>query len=85
MKELIFTIIITTFLYSNNSVGERTQEEIIEKQIEIEMEKEKKYAIEQTFYNYQNYDFKGSEVSKDSLENIPDLEIDELDMDSVYD
>jgi len=57
-----------------------------EKQLKKEMENEKKYAKEQTFYNQDNYDFKGAEVNKDSLDSVPELEPQyEFDMDSVYD
>jgi len=49
------------------------------------MEKEKKYAKEQTFYTEEKYDLKGAEVNMDSLSNLPDIEDDDFDMDSVYD
>jgi len=50
------------------------------------MEKEKKYAKEQVFYQTHNYDFKGAEVNQDSIESIPNIEVqDDFDMDSVYD
>jgi len=32
-----------------------------------------------------SYNFKGSEVDQESLEHVPELELDDLDMDSVYD
>ncbi len=57
-----------------------------EKQLKKEMENEKKYAKEQTFYSEENYDFKGAEVNKDSLDTVPKLEPQyDFDMDSVYD
>ncbi len=62
-----------------------TNEDRTAKQIEIEMEKEKKYAKEQTFYNEANYDFKGSEVNPETVKRLNEIEVDELDMDSVYD
>ena len=49
------------------------------------MEREKKYAKEQTFYNSNNYDFKGAEVEEESLKNIKAIEVEDFDMDSVYD
>ncbi len=59
---------------------------IAEKQLEIQMEKEKKYSREQTFYTGDNYDLKGAEVNPESLKNITIPEIqDDFDMDSVYD
>jgi hypothetical protein len=59
---------------------------ITEKHLEIQMEKEKKYSREQTFYSTENYDFKGAEVNPESLKNITIPEVqDDFDMDSVYD
>ena len=50
------------------------------------MENEKKYAKEQIFYSTENYDFKGAEINKDSLDSVPELEPEyDFDMDSVYD
>ncbi len=81
-KILIFIMIISSTIIesTNNSKDDRTS-----KQIEIEMAKEQKYAKEQTFYNEANYDFKGSEVHPDTVKRLKEIEVDELDMDSVYD
>ncbi len=89
----MFKYIITTLLLSsiafaandNTSDTDKEKQDRISKQLKIEMETEKKYAREQTFYNYDNYNFKGSEVNQESLKHIPNLEMDELDMDNVYD
>jgi len=56
-----------------------------QKQVEEQMKKEQKYAREQTFYNQNNYDFKGAEVNPDSLDSVPEIPVDDFDMDSVYD
>ena len=87
MKKLFLILLISGSLFALKDMSdiEKEKKARIEKQIKIEMEKEKKYAKEQTFYNHYNYDYKGAEVNLDSLDNIPDFEIDELDMDSVYD
>jgi hypothetical protein len=61
------------------------KEDRIKKQIKIEMEKEKKYSVDQTFYQGSEYDLSGLEVNPDSLDLVPELEIQDLDMDSVYD
>ncbi|HIP12639.1 MAG TPA: hypothetical protein EYG73_07970 [Arcobacter sp.] len=81
---ILIAFICTISLNANNSI-ESKKHILIQKQLKIEIEKEKKYSIEQTFYGYDNYDFAGSEINKESLESIPNLELDELDMDSVYD
>jgi hypothetical protein len=58
---------------------------ISKKQIKEQMEKEKKYAKEQTFYQGDDYDLKGAEVNKKSLDSIPLIEPDyDFDMTDVY-
>lgn len=57
----------------------------IEQQIQKEIEKEKKYSKEQTFYQTKDYDLKGAEINEDSLSTLPELEEDDFDMDAVYD
>ena len=55
------------------------------KQIKEQMEREKKYAKEQTFYQGDSYDLSAAEVDKKSLSGVPILEPDyDFDMDSVY-
>jgi hypothetical protein len=49
------------------------------------MKREEKYAKEQKFYNEKNYDFKSAEVNPDSLKDLPELEVNDMDMDDVYD
>ena len=80
---MIFMILFNTFLIASNT--QKEQKTRAEKQLEIEMEKEKKYAKEQTFYKGYDYDLKGAEVNTESLDTVPDLPLDDLDMDSVYD
>jgi len=80
---LILILIINSYLFATDK--ENSKQKRIEKQIKIEMEKEKKYAKEQTFYNQANYDFRGSEVNPETVKSTPSIELDELDMNSVYD
>ncbi len=83
---LIFTILFNTLLLASNTKIDAKKKARTEKQIKIEMEKEKKYAREQTFYQAHNYDLKGAEVNPDSIDAVPDIEVqDDFDMDSVYD
>lgn len=71
---------------SESAKSDKERKARAEKQIKKEMENEKKYAKEQTFYSEENYDFKGAEVNKDSLDSVPKLEPQyDFDMDSVYD
>lgn len=86
MKILTFVMLSTALLYAANSENNSSAKKIrMEKQIKKEMEKEKKYAKEQTFYSGKKYDLKGAEVNKDSLPTLPDIVDDDFDMDSVYD
>jgi len=84
---LILVIIFNSLLMASDSAkSDKERKARAEKQIKKEMENEKKYAKEQTFYSEKNYDFKGAEVNKDSLDSVPKLEPQyDFDMDSVYD
>ncbi|MEA3370655.1 MAG: hypothetical protein U9Q40_04885 [Campylobacterota bacterium] len=84
---LIFMLMVNSLLVAQqSSKSEKERKKRVEKQIKKEMETEKKYAKEQTFYSEKNYDFKGAEVNKESLKSVPNLEPQyEFDMDSVYD
>ncbi len=84
---LILMMIFNSLLIaSSNSKSEKEKKVRAEKQIKKEMENEKKYAKEQIFYSTENYDFKGAEINKDSLDSVPELEPEyDFDMDSVYD
>ncbi len=84
MKSFLIILILSQYIFATNTV-DTDKKKLLDKQIKIEMEKEKKYSKEQKFYNQKDYDFKGSEVNPDSLKNIEDIEPDDLDMDSVYD
>ena len=79
----IFTSISFLFAFEkviDNKVDEKKKLRV-EKQIKKEMEREKEYAVKQTFY----IDLKGAEINEESIKDVPKLEVDDLDMDSVYD
>jgi len=84
---LILVIIFNSLLMASDSAkSDKERKARVEKQLKKEIENEKKYAKEQTFYSEKNYDFKGAEVNKDSLDSVPELEPQyDFDMDSVYD
>ena len=85
MVKILFITIILSIASLNASDTNSEREKRLAKQLKIDMEKEKKYSVEQAFYGVDRYNFKGAEVNKDSLDSVPELEVDDLDMDSVYD
>ncbi|HIP59315.1 MAG TPA: hypothetical protein EYH01_02685 [Campylobacterales bacterium] len=82
-KILILAIVFNSLLWSANAETEK--EKRLKKQIEIEIERDKKFAREQTFYKGKDYNLSGSEVNKETVESIEEIEPLEFDMDSVYD
>ncbi len=82
---LLYLFIFSTTLFSENIVNnkkiDKDKKERIEKQIKTEIKREKEYSQKQTFY----IDLKGAEINEESLKDVPKLEVDDLDMDSVYD
>jgi len=82
---LTLVFIFSSILFASNSANNKAQKQRIEKQVQIEIEKEKKHAQEQVFHNSDTYDFKGSEVNPESLKSLPDIVDDDFNMDSVYD
>jgi len=82
----ILVLMLMVFVYGQATETKNVKDDrILKKQIQIQMEKEKKYFKEQTFYQSKDYDFSGAEVNQESLKSIKVQEMDELDMDSVYD
>lgn len=83
---LIIMIGLSSLLYSGDTNSSFQKDKRIKQQIQKEIEKEKKFAKEQRFYNIYEYDFKGAEVNPDSLKSVPEIEVlDDFDMDDVYD
>ena len=82
---LFLTLILIFNTLLLGSTDDAKKKDRAEKQLKIEMEKEKKYSKERTFYQHNNYDFKGAQVNPDSIDSVPDIEVDDFDMDSVYD
>ncbi|EDZ63370.1 hypothetical protein SMGD1_1467 [Sulfurimonas gotlandica GD1] len=69
---LILILILNTFLLASN-VKKETKTDI---EIKKQMEREKKYAKEQTFYQGSEYDLKSFEVNPDALKSMPEMDID---------
>ena len=84
---LILILIANSFLLAlDTKVNDKKRKDIVKKNIEKQMQKEKKFSKEQTFYQSKNYDLKGAQVNKDSLDSVPNIEPQyDFDMDSVYD
>ncbi len=80
---LVCIILISSFSFAADVdlEKEKRTKEAIQKAIE----KEALYAKEQTFYDYDSYDFNGSKVNEKSLPTVPEIEVSDLDMDDVYD
>ncbi len=63
-----------------------SKKEKINKQLKAQMEKEKKFAKEKTFYQGKDYNLSEHEVDPESLNAIPLIEPDyDFNMDDVYD
>jgi hypothetical protein len=79
IKRVSFAAILlctgVVFASENNST-------IIDQELQRAIEQEKKFAKEQTFYNAETYDFKGSEVNRASLDKVPLIEMDDPSVDS---
>jgi len=84
MKILLTFVVVIGLLFGSSDI-DKAKALRLKKQIEIEMQKEKRYSQEQTFYFADEYDFKGSEVNLESVKSLKRIEMDDLDMDSVYD
>ena len=97
-KLLISTLLVCSFSVSliaenniskvkdnNSSKKSVSKSKIMEKEIKDQMEREKKYAKEQSFAQGDNYDLKAVEVNKDSLDSVPLIEPDyDFDITDVY-
>jgi len=84
MEKYLLVCLCFGVLFANSSMDD-SKNEILQKQVKAQMEKEKKYAKEQKFYNADQYDFSGAEVNPESVKKIHDIEVEDLDMDDVYD
>jgi hypothetical protein len=62
-----------------------SKEEILKKQLKKQIEREKKYANEQKFYQGKDYNLKDKEIDEASLEHLPTIEPDyDFDITDVY-
>ncbi len=69
----------------NADVNSSSKSIRVEKKIQEQMEKEKKYAKEKTFYQGDDYNLSAVEVDPESLSSVPIIEPQyDFDMDDVY-
>ncbi|RRS30991.1 MAG: hypothetical protein P794_05080 [Epsilonproteobacteria bacterium (ex Lamellibrachia satsuma)] len=73
---LLAIIVLSTLSASEKPDSNITPKTRIQKAVQKAMEKEKKYAKEQKFYNADEYDFKSVEVDPDTLKDIEPVEPD---------
>jgi len=85
MKLLYFFILFFTITFAGDS--QKNSQALHEQNLQKQMEKEKKYAQEQKFYQGQNYDLESFKVDENSLDTIPEQPDynDDFDMNNVYD
>lgn len=84
-KILAFMLVFNSMLLVANDAQSEAAKKRHEANVKAQMEEEQKFAREQTFYQGENYNLKGSEVNQDSVDSVPDIEVDPFNMDSVYD
>jgi len=82
-KVLVCAVLFISFLFASDVDLEK--EKRTKAAIEKAIQKEKLYAKEKMFYDYDSYDFNDSKVNEASLPTVKEQEVDDLDMDDVYD
>ena len=100
-KLLLTSMLFVSFLYAEqNATAPKEQnrtkapmqennatkrQQILQEKIKEQMEREKKYAKEQKFYQGDEYDLKAHEVDPNSLPDVPAIEPDyDFDITDVY-
>ena len=79
MSVKLFLMLILLSVTASATVDKNVtahKEEIIQKQIEKQIAREKKYAKEQRFYQGDEYDFKSKEIDPKTLKDIKPIEPD---------
>jgi len=97
MKKLFLLLLFigasSTMLNAENNSSKKTATEhnkstktdMVKKQVQEQIEREKKYAKEQIFYQGSDYDLSHAEVNEKSLSSIPVIEPDyDFNMDDAY-
>jgi len=63
---------------------ENEKELRLKKQMEKNIEAEKRFAKEQRFYQGDEYDLKSQEINPNSLDSVQLIPVDDLDMDDLF-
>ena len=86
MKSLFIIATATALLFAQNNATKKSDiNNTISKNIQKEIEKEKKYAKEQKFYMGKDYNLSEHQVDKNTLKNVPVIKPDyDFDMSDVY-
>lgn len=71
----VIIFILSTLLSATNDKKDNNKS-ILEKELQKQLEREKKYAREQTFYSEKEYDLESFEVNEESLKALPDIKED---------
>jgi len=83
MKYILLMLVCFNLAFASNQ-NSSSKNKILKEQMKKNIEQEKKFAKEQKFYQGDEYNLKAHEVNPDSLKTTPELEVDDLDMDDVY-
>jgi len=83
MKYILLLILYSSLVFASNQ-NSLSNNKILKEQMKKNIEQEKRFAKEQKFYKGDEYNLKAHEVNPESLKTTPELEVDDLDMDDVY-
>ena len=89
MRKMFLMVVILSLLNGGDSNSTKSniskRDEILKQELKKQMEREKKYAREQTFYQGDEYNLSASEVNQKSLSSIQAIEPDyDFNMDDAY-
>jgi len=73
----ILTMGVSNLLADSNDTNHTQEKNKMTAEIEKQMEKEKKYAKEKTFYQGKEYDLESYKIDPDALPDVPSLEPDD--------
>jgi len=89
MKIIYISFIFACLTYADNNqsrgdINTTTKQQLTQKQVKEQMARESKYAKEQKFEMGEGYNLKEKEFSPETLSHIKAIEVDDMDMDDVY-
>jgi len=86
MKKICLFLLMSTLGFSLLHAKNMTKEEALKaKHVKEQMEREKKFAKEQKFYQGKEYDLSAEKVDPKDLDSVPEIEPEnDFDMTDVY-